>query len=635
MFRKAALLLVLITLLANVLPARADGSVTLGLGTLTSMALSPDGARLAVGTTIGVYFYDAQTFAPQGFWGTDYVVDRVLWSPQGSMIALIRAQDDQRQQIEIRDVSNSTVLWSLTGEPCSLCRWRWAFSPDGLWLAVAEVNRVDVFDAANGALLKSLASGSALGYRGAAFSPDGRLAACCADGYTQVWDVPTVQVTRLLHTLSDPVAWSSRGQLLTLNGTIWDVERQRSSGYVVNRETIDSATFSRDGWIIATGGGYGVVRLWSTQDAALLNVLVGHQASVVDVTFSPDGQTLYSAGDNAVRAWAVNTGKELRLLEGFSPASRHVAWSADGRRIFSNENEQLVAANVVTRLPETAITLPRSEICADSNPDYCYHYRRPIADMVTSPAGDVVAVASRSGITLYDSTTLRFLHRLPTNYAVFSLAFSPDGKYIVSGGDSPYVIIWETATGQLHRSFPASPEKSYLVALAFSGSGQTLYSLDGSGVFQQWGFTSGTFAQMQIPDTIHGYGLCWYNFPPSQTELFRDNCGYQVGAAAISPAVGRVAIEHGDGIAVVDMATGQTLYLLVVSDVRAVAIAAQGTHLAAAVGNTVMIWKLDTGELVAEYKGHTGLVNDVAFSPDGRSLASGSRDGTIRIWAVP
>lgn len=48
-----------------------------------------------------------------------------------------------------------------------------------------------------------------------------------------------------------------------------------------------------------------------------------------------------------------------------------------------------------------------------------------------------------------------------------------------------------------------------------------------------------------------------------------------------------------------------------------------------------MIWKLDTGELVAEYKGHTGIVNDAAFSPDVHSLASGSRDGTIRIWPVP
>jgi WD40 repeat protein len=654
MVRKVIGIFVLILFLLGAALAHADGPTTLGLGTLTALALSPDGARLAVGTTVGVYFYDAQTLAPQAFWGTGYPVGRVLWSPRGDVMALVHRAGETTQRLEVRASADGAVLWSQTEASPSECwdygwyrycttsphwRWKWAFSPDGAQIAIAHGSAIELREAAGGALHASLGAGAAPQYESLAFSAAGRLVACCSDNQTQVWEPASQQVVRLVWTQTGFLAVSPDGRRMSTEGKmLWDLDQPRFIGRISGGEDVASAAFSPDGQLVATGSGYGPVRVWSVGDRAMRQLLLGHRSSVHDVAWAPDGAQLYSAGDNTLRVWDARTGEQLRMLDGFNPAVRRVAWSADGRRIVYNVGGQLAAADLASRLPVAAAPLQSSQVCqrrAGASYDYCYNRVADVTALSASPAGDVIAVATSSDIALYDATTLRLLRLLPTNYRVFQVAFDATGERLASGGDSPYAVVWEVKTGLPQRLVMASPDKAFVIALAFGPDGQTLDTLDAGGRYARWDLGTGApLAQAQLPESVHDVRLCWSGMPARQAEYFRDECGYQVGRAAISPAAGRIAIQHGQGLVVADAATGRALYTLEAPGLRAVAVNAPGTRLAAAFGDDVKVWKLDTGEPVLEYQ-HTAVVSDLAFSPDGGSLASGGRDGVTQVWPVP
>ena len=649
MFKKAFLLLALLSVIFSVpaFPAHADaGPITLGMGTLTSMALSPDGARVAVGTTIGVYFYEAQTFAPQAFWSTGYSVDRVIWSPRGDLLALITHQDETAQ-VEVRAADSGLALWSHAESAPRRCveyysgyrycygeprwRWRWSFSPDGAQFAIARNNTIEIREAVNGAVQQDFDAGDRREYASAAFSPDGKhLAVCCADRRIQIWDISTAQIARTLITWADAMVWTPDGrQLVAGAGRIWDVNQQFEVGHIYGGESI---ALSPDGSMVASGDGFGIVRITYLKPDYFI-FLRGHQASVDEVAFSPDSQVLYSAGDNTVRAWDTATGQLLRLLSGFSPAMRRVAWSADGQRLITNQNHLLAAFDIASRMPIAAGDL---QLTYRTRYSSTYSYFSRLSDMIADPAAKLIAVATEGDIALYDSDTLNFVRRLPTNYGVFRLAFSPDGQTLASGGDSPYVVLWAAQTGKPQRTLVASPGKAFVVALAFSADGQTLYSLDGSGLIGTFDLSTGAVSQVQTSGTAHSVRLCLLPRPTKVSEEFHDEeCGYQFGAASISPAAGRLAVQHGNSIVVSDLTTGQALYTLDAPGVQRLAVNPQGTRLAAAIGNAVKIWDLGAGELLADYTAHTRLVSDLAFSPDGNIIATSSRDGTVKIWPVP
>ena len=195
-----------------------------------------------------------------------------------------------------------------------------------------------------------------------------------------------------------------------------------------------------------------------------------------------------------------------------------------------------------------------------------------IAGLQYSPNGDRLAVATAIGIWLYDTETLQEVDLLTGQTAIYenatyspsSMAYSPDGTILASGGWDRAIRLWDTATGEDIKILTG--HRSGVRSLAFSPDGKILASGSYDDTVRLWDVDTG--------ETLHTLA--------EHTD--------RVNNVAFSP--------NGD-------------------------IVASGGW-----DQTVRLWDVATGELIRTITGHTSLVRAVAFSPDGDMVASGDYDAS-------
>lgn len=266
-----------------------------------------------------------------------------------------------------------------------------------------------------------------------AYSPKGdRIASASEDDTIKVWD----HTGKLLHTLTGhhaavlDVCFSADGNYIisaSLDHTIrlWQTTGEFVRTIEIAAASVTSVSYSPTNELIAATYSDTTVRLWNLA-GELIQTLDGHDDWVRTVTFSPNGILLATGSeDRTVRIWKVN-GELLHTFDGHRGWVRSVDFSPDGRKVISAGDSNVL----------------RLWSVAGYQLETFYGHEDWVRCVAFSPNGEKIASAGDDQtirIWAVDGTLLQtFYHRS----SVHSVAWSADGRSLVSGGDDDHVHIW-------------------------------------------------------------------------------------------------------------------------------------------------------------------------------------------------
>jgi WD40 repeat protein len=351
--------------------------------------------------------------------------------------------------------------------------------------------------------------------------------------------------------------WLALGGILTCAGVL-AADRPEVFAQLGHSNVVHALSFSPNGHTLASAGEDGATNLWDLGTQRELRTLKLDANGINCAAFSPDGLTLAAGShDGAVILWDVTTGRALRVLRGHSGAVHSVAFSPDGRTIASGGADHT--------------------------------------------------------IKLWNSSTGTEVRALLAHRdAVTAVAFSPDGHTLASGSVDKTIKLWDAASGHELRTLSGHTDR--LSSLAFCPAGKMLASASWDHTVKLWDPASGHELR-----TLRGHA----------SEV------WSVACAPDGRTIASGGYDHN--IKLWEAQSGHELHTMAGDPrwVEAVAFSPDGRLLASGgADHSVKLWDATSGEKLHTLQGHADFVKSVAFSRNGHLLVSGSADHTLRLWRI-
>lgn len=562
-------------------------------GWLTDVLLSPDGRTLISAGRSSVEIWDAQTGRRKRkitfSQALPHFVSGIDVSPDGKLLAVNHYQPNKMRFWSL--VSGAEVHPFGDAAPEAS---RAAFSPNGQLLATldsANPATISIWDIRRGKKLQTMEGGGTFAWyvRPLAFSPNSKLLAFPRDTGILVWDI---EAGKELYRL-DPDTKTPQGAIV----------------------------FSADGKLLAAASNpqarvtksVNAIHLWDMATGKQVGMLKGHEARIMALSVSPKDNILAWAGrDGIVRFWDLAKRQEL----GQTPASLRdyfaLQFSADGSRLVSGEY------NGVIRLWDVQTPQPIARELASV----------PCVNWVAfAPDGQTLISATQEQIGLWEPLSGRPRRTFSSRFArSYHAALSPDGKILATADwEHGQALLWDVADGKLVRRFGEGSQPSFVPGCTFSADGRLLATASSrDNIIRIWDVASGKEAHQ-----LKGQKF-------SQPIAFAPD-----GATLVSASTD----AGGDyTVRLWKLATGEEIWRKVTRPWTAfdLRFSPDGRTLALVGGlpgrlNTtgeVRLWEAATGKELKHFEGHRERVGCVAFSSDGRMLATGSQDNTVRLWEI-
>jgi WD40 repeat protein len=599
------------------------------------VAFSPDGKVLASGgADAKIIFWDPATGKQaRSFAGHPDTVNGIAFSRDGKLLA----SAGQDGTIRLWETATGRERpWTKNHEnPQNLNSV--AFSPDGTMLASGgQSNDVRVWDVTTGKELRCFPGTSGAYILVVAFSPDGKYLAAARTNKVDLWEVSTWKYAGSLDGYAERttgLAFSADSRVLftgAFDTTVrfWDVgtrKQLRCLGKPPEKPShrdpmIRCLAVAPDGKRLAAGRNDGGLSVWDTASGKELCQWQADQAPVKAsayahiraLTFAPDGKMLATASRNGLRLWDAETGKRLDPFLERAGRPKDLAFSPDGKHLAVGDDQDTLRL-IETRSRRERVSIPLGFM--------------GLRDIAFSPDGQGLACveipdwpySNGCRIRLLDVATAREKgDPLELPQTIFTFASSPRLNALL-GGTTKEIIVWDPATLKELKRF-RYPEES--LAIAFSPDGRVMVQRNGTETMSLWDPV--TTAE------VHGFGrregsLPVWTFSP-------DN---RMGASAGCDMPRARRCKEATDVILWETATGHERCRLHghTRQIRAIAFSPDGRLIAtAATEETILLWDAATGKEVGRLTGHRGWVESLAFSPDSKVLVSGSPDTTILFW---
>lgn len=653
------------SILPNIIQPDNAGQVVelakLGKGTVLSDPLntamgmpifSPADRWMAIPTSAGIYVYNPQTLEE---WHRIPVGMSFISSPNGELIAA-----GGLGAVSIWDPVTGEQLDKLSGDAATYYG-PLAFSPDGSRLAIYAWDReITVWSLEDNRKLFTFPGDNL------SFSPDGELAVVVTLGENKVYLYET-------RGGSEVNKWDAHMAGFSPGGQLWLEEAESVRLVEIDRDLVTAPfrgilpSFSVDGTLMSLFAD-GQISLYDHGTGRRTQILEGYYPQIDGVLFSPDGKTI--AGD--VYSLHCPNCTEMDGLDSY-----HVLWrAADGSII--TKIEQVDRSGWLGYSPDgsrlAALQLEAVQIIDTDDGsivDQIDGFTAPIEGMALSPDGKTMVTAYA-----LEPYTLRFwnleygamagkLRDQPGGAALnnVEIAYSPDEKYLAVGGDlwdlvaSKQLIDVEQAIGEKTSCWPShvafSPQDNTLVTGCFDGQldvwqvpggaliksingysswvNEVVFSPEGERLASIYNVPDYLVQVWEMPEGIPIYKLTGGHF----TRVTYSPDGLLLATVLANEEYDQYGWPAGF-VQLWNAKDGKEHSQLEVEDVVSIAFSPDSKILATgSLDGTLRLWEVAGGSLLLETKEHFRQIQRLAFTPDGTNLLTSSQDGTSIRWGIP